>query len=441
MDALQGYAVVSRAMERRGHDVKLFADAKLEAALRDCLNDTVLVESSWSMPVRIRIDGKDVGTLQSPDVEAIKAAGQPALFGKGTETVHDESVRKALDISADRIELFLYEYGTPLVDFAQWSCVSGALRELFGTDVEVVPYKLNVYGPGDFFDEHVDTVRHERHVGTFVLALRSEHEGGDLVVWLDDEKDTFESETILGNPNSLRFAAFPTDASHKIEPVTSGTRITLVCNVLVADKKAGNSDEEADDDEEETEAETCERMIKEYWDNTLSVSTAARSDFAATPGAQPTITHGRRERIDRFVSMLDGQTGTVAFLLHHRYALASLKIECLKGIDRILVDELRQRWPCVVSPMVVSTSDYGDDDIIVEVVLAHPKLLADECAKVDDLFEPPAKKARKMKLHVVKSASSAWLLKHNKGAEHTGNEAAPSEYAYWISAVIVDFDA
>lgn len=423
--------------------MELFADAKLEAALRDCLNEKVMVESSWDMHVDLKIDGEDAGSLQFPDVDMIKAAGRPALFGKGTETVHDESVRKALDISADRIGLF-EESGKKIEDLAKWYVVSSEMQELFGTDVKVIPYKLNVYGPGDFFDEHVDTVRDARHVGTFVLALRSEHEGGDLIIGFDEEQESFRSSYLSFVPEKLFFAAFPTDARHKIEPVTSGTRITLVCNVFAVDKKARESvadDEEDADCEDETEEETCERMIKEYWDNeALSVSKARPSSPAASE-LPPTITHGRRERIDRFISLLDGQTGTVAFLLHHRYALASLKIECLKGIDRILVDELRQRWPCVISPMIVSTSDYGDDDINVNVVLAHPKLLDDEGAKVDDLFERPAKKPRKMKLHVVKSASSAWLLKHNKGAEFTGNEAAPSEYAYWISAVIVDFDA
>ena len=40
--------------------------------------------------------------------------------------------------------------------------------------VELVPYKLNVYGPGGFFKGHVDTpTNSKKMIGTLVVALPS----------------------------------------------------------------------------------------------------------------------------------------------------------------------------------------------------------------------------------------------------------------------------
>ena len=42
--------------------------------------------------------------------------------------------------------------------------------------------KLNVYAPGDFFKEHVDTPRSTDMFGTLLINLPTKHEGGQLIV-------------------------------------------------------------------------------------------------------------------------------------------------------------------------------------------------------------------------------------------------------------------
>jgi hypothetical protein len=51
----------------------------------------------------IFVDGKNAGTLTNPDVEILKSSSNPAPFGKGDQTLFDESVRKAREIEANRI--------------------------------------------------------------------------------------------------------------------------------------------------------------------------------------------------------------------------------------------------------------------------------------------------------------------------------------------------
>ena len=47
-----------------------------------------------------------------------------------------------------------------------------------GQEVQLKPYKINVYGPGGFFTEHVDTpIDPVAMIGTVVVCLPSEHKG------------------------------------------------------------------------------------------------------------------------------------------------------------------------------------------------------------------------------------------------------------------------
>lgn len=52
----------------------------------------------------LQIGDKKCGTWISPDVDALKALATPAPFGRGGETVHAESVRKALEIPGDDVK-------------------------------------------------------------------------------------------------------------------------------------------------------------------------------------------------------------------------------------------------------------------------------------------------------------------------------------------------
>jgi hypothetical protein len=48
--------------------------------------------------------------------------------------------------------------------------------------LEAKMYKLNVYPEGGFFKPHRDTPKGGRHIGSLVVCLPSNFEGGELVV-------------------------------------------------------------------------------------------------------------------------------------------------------------------------------------------------------------------------------------------------------------------
>jgi hypothetical protein len=109
----------------------------------------------------------------------------PSAFGKGTETVLDESYRLARELPPDSFlmrpeALKLIESIMPIV------------TDIIGTPVRAELYKLNSYATGGFFGAHRDTPKSEDHIGTLVVCLPTRFTGGNLVYKHKKGKATFD---------------------------------------------------------------------------------------------------------------------------------------------------------------------------------------------------------------------------------------------------------
>lgn len=121
-----------------------------------------------------------------------RLAGQ-APFGKGSETLIDTSVRNTWEIDASSITMESPRWTSYLNDLVK------DIATKLGVDgsVQAQLYKLLIYEEGGFFRTHREYVRRlrdcallildssEKAVGMFatlVIALPSEHTGGDVVV-------------------------------------------------------------------------------------------------------------------------------------------------------------------------------------------------------------------------------------------------------------------
>jgi hypothetical protein len=170
---------------------------------------------------------------------------KPATFGRNGENVFDETYRKAgkMDLTA---------FST-LFDPRSLGIHDQIIQGLFTRDrgVEMELYKLNVYGEwfvtvflqilmkicalgkDDFFKPHKDTPRGEGMVGSLVIVLPTQHEGGQFVLrngreeWAIDFTDKFAAAT----EPSICFITFFGDVEHEVLPVTSGYRVTLTYNL------------------------------------------------------------------------------------------------------------------------------------------------------------------------------------------------------------------
>ncbi|KAF8840622.1 hypothetical protein BDN67DRAFT_990258 [Paxillus ammoniavirescens] len=171
-----------------------------------------------------RIDFSKVG---EEELEVLYRACKPATFGRNGEDVLDETYRKAgkMDLTA---------FST-LFDPRSLGIHDQIIQGLFTRDrgVQMELYKLNVYGKGDFFKPHQDTPRGEGMVGSLVVVLPTQHEGGQFVLrngrkeWAIDFTDKFAAAT----EPSICFITFFGDVEHEVLPVTSGYRVTLTYNL------------------------------------------------------------------------------------------------------------------------------------------------------------------------------------------------------------------
>ncbi|KAF7316569.1 Fe2OG dioxygenase domain-containing protein [Mycena indigotica] len=158
-------------------------------------------------------------------LQDLAGACQPATFGLGTEDVLDEGYRKAgkLDCS---------DFAAAL-DIGSLEILDAVVPDLWeGAAIRAELYKLNVYGPGSFFKSHKDTPRSGNMVGSLVLVLPTQHQGGQLSLSHGPHSSAFDSATLLaGKHSSIAYVALFSDVTHAVEPVVSGFRVTLTYNL------------------------------------------------------------------------------------------------------------------------------------------------------------------------------------------------------------------
>ena len=213
-----------------------------------CVNehhsDTTTRTYSFS---RSRIDFSKAGT---DDLAALYNACKPASFGLNGETILDDTYRKAKKMDLDAFPTLFDPRNLGILERVS----RGLLTRTRGPGItEMELYKLNVYGErrasfrkrgaishigahtgkGVFFKRHQDTPRNESMVGSLVVVLPTQHEGGQLALrqggkeWTVDFADAFAAATepVVG------FVAFFGDVEHEVLPVTSGYRVTLTYNL------------------------------------------------------------------------------------------------------------------------------------------------------------------------------------------------------------------
>jgi 2OG-Fe(II) oxygenase superfamily len=183
-----------------------------------------------------------VGKLSFPlmemVVEPLKAVSEKAPFGKGTETVQDDNVRKAWQMDASKVMLG----GGKAWDKALQSIVDTACNDLgFSTQriqqfgIHAILYKLLLYEAGGHFTPHQDTEKEDGMFGTLVIQLPSLFTGGELSVWHNGETKKFNLADQC--EEQFKHIAFYTDCEHQLHPITSGVRICLVFNLVTTTLK------------------------------------------------------------------------------------------------------------------------------------------------------------------------------------------------------------
>lgn len=193
--------------------------AELQRALA-ALEDPTWCEGTLALDEAIALilpDGDMVSADEPQLVPWLLAHGEPAPFGHNNETVIDPAVRAATRLTARgavRIDGFAPARILPAIE-----ATLSPHRHLAATLTDVL-----VYAPGGHFATHKDTPTDANLVGTLIVGLPIEHEGGAFVV----EYDTKIAWSGAVDRRAARWLAMFTDVDHAVEPVTSGARVTLV---------------------------------------------------------------------------------------------------------------------------------------------------------------------------------------------------------------------
>ncbi len=187
------------------------------------------------------------------DLISLYNLAQPASFGIGAESVLDPSYRSARTFLSDNFAINL----RPSVDMLD-QIKKLMINKNDNDSLEFVRaelYRVNIYGPGDFFKEHKDTPQTgSGHFGSLVFCLPTAFEGGALMIrdpygkevkfdWGSKYANMLTSSQQTGDLDcnqNVEFVAFASDLTHWIEPITTGYRVTVTFH-LFNDKLAGLS--------------------------------------------------------------------------------------------------------------------------------------------------------------------------------------------------------
>jgi hypothetical protein len=196
------------------------------AELRSAL-DTLVEASCCSGNARVRevialsLPDGDVGTVDDAIfIDWLDQHAEPAPYGQGTVTKTDPKVRSARRLTA-RGEVNVHGFD-PATILPEIEAVMSPTRKLSAQLTDVIIYKK-----GDKFTRHKDTPRSADLIGTLIVGLPIQHTGGTFVV--DDGRGAKRFDW-SGPPAEgvVPWVALFSDVDHEIEPVKSGTRITLV---------------------------------------------------------------------------------------------------------------------------------------------------------------------------------------------------------------------
>ncbi|MEZ5329312.1 MAG: 2OG-Fe(II) oxygenase [Verrucomicrobiales bacterium] len=258
----------------------------------------------------IRVKNGESLSFPVPAAQAkqlIAAAGEKAPYGRGADTLVDESVRKVWQVAPEHVAIT----GTG------WSRTLEAIVRSVAQDlgcergcVEIEFYKLLVYEKGGFFTAHRDSEKTGGMFGTLIVVLPSAHEGGQLTIRHAGRETTLHMSATA--PSEVRFAAFYADCEHEVAPISKGYRICLVYNLV--------------------------RTAPAKPEKGATVSTVGWSVPDQRPAVIAVANHLQNWR----KQYGNGKTPQkIVYLLEHRYTAAGLSFTSLKNGDSALGSVLR----------------------------------------------------------------------------------------------------
>jgi hypothetical protein len=419
------------------------------------------------------VQGELAGSFDKPNLDVILDKSTASPFGKGEETVLDETYRLGREIPADKIEV------TDKIK-AFWSEIQ---KEISATmfvrrKVQVKLYKLVIYTDGGHFDFHRDSTHSDNHHATVLLALNTSWTGGDLVLKRNGVETRFDmhpKDLNDGYPPLLQMVAFYTDTEHKVEQVTEGIRVVLQYDVEVVglskdEKRVDDKDinvEESEGEEEEKnwslygshEKKKVKRDPEEevygpedLYDKDYALP-RVKTVYARRKSQKGDTTSGDPEAVKEIIRIIEkflspdstSQVKEVGFALQYLYRKSSILPEFLKGSDALLYQALTESFDVSLHPVILQEStDYEGAYESCRVYRFEQtaregdESLDEEWSREKSMrMRMPRRMVDKSTIFHVPMTSAIKQISSQDYVEHTGNEAQPGEFRYFGGGMFV----
>ncbi|KAF2122089.1 hypothetical protein BDV96DRAFT_682102 [Lophiotrema nucula] len=301
-DARDGYKWAGKT-DRTVHNA-------LYEALSDIKTPGSFATSGALFPVGLidpELSVKGIGPIELPlsseDAQKLVKASRLAPYGHGDQTIVNTDVRNTWETDASDVS-----FGKGWVE-----CLDMATKKLkdglgYAQDawIYLEPYKLLTYEKGAKFEPHQDTQRPPNesgsHFGTLVISMPSRHEGGDVRLTHAEETRTLNTSNF--SDCEYQYLAWYSDVLHEIKPIESGVRLAMTFNLYL------NHNDVPRIRYLEAGERAFDRLkgVLESWECS---------------------------------STRPGRPYTLMYILDHKYPLADLTLNALKGNDHMRVDVLK----------------------------------------------------------------------------------------------------
>ncbi|KAI0482354.1 hypothetical protein GGR56DRAFT_183068 [Xylariaceae sp. FL0804] len=198
--------------------------------LRDALDgvsyrgDFTWFEAIPATDARIKFNGVRTyqGQMSQELAAVLTSRARRATSEQGSETSGDTSERRAWELTPEQFH----------ITEPAWPCLLDTILQrtarILCIDFPISAHlsKMLLYDERSRLKAHYDTARDYNKLGTLVISLPSEHEGGEDVVHRPDNHAILRT-----SQHKMSFGFWFSDVSHEVLPVTSGFRWVLVYNV------------------------------------------------------------------------------------------------------------------------------------------------------------------------------------------------------------------
>ncbi|KAG6360927.1 hypothetical protein INS49_011995 [Diaporthe citri] len=326
--------------------------------------------------------------LVTRDADTIKSKCEQAPFGRGDDTVVDESVRKTWQLDSS-----LFRCSNPAWSAFLDTVLQETVQKLgMPKGTRAVPWKLLLYEEGSFFRPHKDSEKAPGMIGTLVISLPSKHEGGQVHLSHGNRRHIFATSNF--SSFDLTGLAWYSDVTHEIKPLSSGYRLVITYNLL---QQRGSPP-------------------------SAGVFIEQQAQLQAL--------------LQKWASALQSKT-RVIYRLDHKYSQSSLSIQNMKGRDaqriRCLKQACQEAGFYILLAIMTRTEGceddyYGGDD--------EDSLELDHVTSLDGSFITRSVDVEMKEILGPDPYKDRRADSEDEG-EFTGNESMPSQYRYHDSALLI----